>query len=108
MNIKKHIPNILTCGNLLCGLLGITLLLSSPTETLGMPWLLYLIIAAGLFDLLDGLMARVLKVSSPIGKELDSLADMVSFGVLPGLILFQMMKHSLELWNTKSSKRWWQ
>lgn len=94
MSIKKHIPNILTCGNLLCGLLGITLVLSSPIEHLGMPWLLYLNIAAGIFDFLDGLMARVLKVSSSIGKELDSLADMVSFGVLPGMILFQMMQQN--------------
>jgi CDP-diacylglycerol--serine O-phosphatidyltransferase len=51
-----------------------------------------MVFAAAFFDLLDGMFARMLKVASPIGKELDSLADMVSFGFVPGAILFKMMQ----------------
>ncbi len=82
MNIKKHIPNSLTLLNLLSGCLAIISLFINRLE-----WIPILIIIALLADFLDGLVARMLKVSSPIGKELDSLADMVSFGVLPGLLM---------------------
>jgi len=95
MSIKKYIPNLLTCGNIACGLAGIIVVMSTPAETLGMPWLMYLIGGALVFDFLDGFAARLLKAYSPIGKELDSLADMVSFGVLPGLILFQLLNSLL-------------
>jgi CDP-diacylglycerol--serine O-phosphatidyltransferase len=87
--MKKHIPNILTCSNLVCGCLGIdyayhgNLILAA-----------YMIGLAGLFDFLDGFVARLLKVSSPIGKELDSLADCVSFGVLPGVIMLHLLQSS--------------
>lgn len=79
----KHIPNFLTCCNLLCGCLGIIFLFEDrdvPTA--------YFVWAAGLFDFFDGFAARLLKISSPIGKELDSLADMTSFGVLPALFMY--------------------
>jgi CDP-diacylglycerol---serine O-phosphatidyltransferase len=97
MNIKKHIPNFLTCCNLLCGCLGII----KCFEPIGFYFGGYnyqnlvaaslLIFLACIFDFLDGFAARVLKVPSTIGKELDSLADVVSFGVLPGLILYQLI-----------------
>ncbi len=86
MNIKKHIPNFLTCCNLLCGCLGI--ILASQMQLTSAA---YLIFIACVFDFFDGFAARALKVSSPIGKDLDSLADMVTFGVLPGMIMFQML-----------------
>jgi CDP-diacylglycerol--serine O-phosphatidyltransferase len=84
MNIKKHIPNFLTSCNLLCGCIGIIEIFNWGTH-----YASYLIFLACVFDFLDGFAARALKVSSPIGKELDSLADMVTFGVLPALIMFK-------------------
>ncbi|HXA01448.1 MAG TPA: CDP-alcohol phosphatidyltransferase family protein [Cytophagaceae bacterium] len=88
MNIKKHIPNFLTCCNLFCGCLGIIFAFQLPD--LSIPC--YLIFAACVFDFLDGFVARLLKVQSPIGKELDSLADVMTFGVLPGILVFQLFQ----------------
>ncbi len=82
----RHIPNFLTCCNLLCGCLGIVFVL----ENRGVP-AAYFVLAAGVFDFFDGFAARWLKVTSPIGKELDSLADMVSFGLLPSLVMYKMI-----------------
>jgi CDP-diacylglycerol--serine O-phosphatidyltransferase len=84
--MKKHIPNALTCCNLLCGCLGIVFCLENRNVPAA-----YFVWAAGLFDFFDGFAARWLKVTSPIGKELDSLADMVSFGVLPSLVMYRMI-----------------
>ncbi|MBS1680624.1 MAG: CDP-diacylglycerol--serine O-phosphatidyltransferase [Bacteroidetes bacterium] len=84
--MKRHIPNALTCGNLLCGCLGIVFCLEDRNIPAA-----YFVWAAGIFDFFDGFAARALKVTSPIGKELDSLADMVSFGVLPSLVMYKMM-----------------
>lgn len=86
----RHLPNFLTCCNLLCGCLGIVFLL----EGKGVP-AAYFVWAAGIFDFFDGFAARWLKVTSPIGKELDSLADMVSFGVLPSLVMYTMLSASM-------------
>ena len=88
--MKRHIPNALTCANLLCGCVGIVevfhnnMLLSCA-----------LIGLAAVFDFLDGFAARLLKVSSPIGKELDSLADVTTFGVLPAIIIYQLLMRSV-------------
>lgn len=87
MQVKKHIPNLLTLGNLFCGCLGIIEILQNKSiETA-----CYLMVAALIFDFFDGFLARLLKVSSPIGKELDSLADMVTFGALPAFIMQHLM-----------------
>lgn len=84
--MTRHIPNLLTCCNLLCGCLGVVFVLEGrPVPAAYFVWI------AGLFDFMDGFAARLLKVSSPIGKELDSLADMVSFGLLPSLVIYKMM-----------------
>lgn len=91
MKIKAQIPNALTLLNLLAGVIGIVWVLEGRVLT----GAYFVLIAAG-FDFLDGFAARMLKVQSDIGKELDSLADMVSFGVLPGLILFTMTKTSVD------------
>ena len=83
--IKKQIPNSITCLNLLCGCIGIVYAFTDLSVSS------YMIFLACVFDFLDGFVARLLKVSSPIGKELDSLADVVTFGVLPGLIVYKLL-----------------
>jgi len=90
MSIKKYIPNSITSLNLLSGCISI--LLSFEGYMLAA---VYLIFLAAIFDFLDGMTARLLKAYSVLGKELDSLADVVSFGVAPAFIVFQMMKISL-------------
>ena len=86
MILKRNLPNALTLANLLCGCLAIQQLLAGNAE-----WVPWLMILAGIFDFFDGLLARALKVSSPIGKDLDSLADMLTFGVLPAFIAFRLI-----------------
>jgi len=66
-------------------------------------WAAYLVFIAAFFDLLDGMVARMLHVSSPIGKELDSLADVVSFGLVPGAILFKMMQLNVDTLSSNES-----
>lgn len=82
----RHLPNFLTCCNLICGCLGIVFLLEDRNVPAA-----YFVWAAGIFDFFDGFTARWLKVSSPIGKELDSLADVVSFGVLPAMVMYKLI-----------------
>jgi CDP-diacylglycerol---serine O-phosphatidyltransferase len=92
MSLLRHIPNALTSGNLLCGCLGLISVFGNyPVEPA------YFIWAACVFDFFDGFSARLLKVSSPIGKELDSLADMVSFGVLPAMAMYHWIDSSAEV-----------
>lgn len=94
--IRNLIPNLLTLGNLACGLVGIVWLLQVgddlPPSFAPVGWLM---LAAMAFDFLDGFVARALKATSPIGKELDSLSDLVSFGVLPGLMVYSMLRWQL-------------
>jgi len=92
MKIKKHIPNAITCLNLLFGCFSIVYALKG-----NLVFASYFIAIAAIFDFLDGMAARVLKAYSAIGKELDSLADMVSFGVAPGIIVFQLLQSSNNL-----------
>ncbi|MGX5820447.1 CDP-alcohol phosphatidyltransferase family protein [Chitinophaga lutea] len=101
----KQIPNILTLSNLFCGCLALIFILHAPEYiaefngaeyTVINPepvyWASGLVVLAGIIDFFDGFAARLLKVSSPLGKELDSLADVVSFGVVPGMILFRLLR----------------
>ena len=81
MNIVRHIPNTITSMNLLCGCIGVIFAMEGD---LGAAFLLML--AAAVCDFLDGLSARLLNAYSALGKELDSLADLVSFGVLPAMM----------------------
>lgn len=103
--LMKQIPNILTLSNLFCGALAIIFILHAPEYiaefngkeyTVINPepiyWASGLVVLAGIIDFFDGFVARLLKVSSPLGKELDSLADVVSFGVVPGMILFRLLR----------------
>jgi CDP-diacylglycerol--serine O-phosphatidyltransferase len=84
-SVKKQIPNAITCLNLFSGCLGIVF-----TFQHDLLFGAYSLFAAAQFDFFDGFAARMLKAYSRIGKELDSLADMVSFGVLPGVILYHL------------------
>jgi CDP-diacylglycerol--serine O-phosphatidyltransferase len=105
MAIKKHLPNALTCLNLLCGCVALSLIFAyHPTPEnhdsfAGLASAAYLIGIAAVADFFDGLVARALHVSSPIGKDLDSLADMVSFGVVPGAVLFKLLQYTLPMHN---------
>lgn len=87
MNLLRHLPNALTCGNLFCGCVGILFAVQYSPITAA-----YFVWAACVFDFFDGFAARALHYSSPIGKELDSLADMVSFGVLPAITMFSFIE----------------
>lgn len=87
VKIKSHIPNTLTCLNLVSGCIAVVMALEGSVGA-ALVW----IIIAAVFDFSDGFAARLLKAFSPIGKELDSLADVVSFGVAPGMMLFSLLK----------------
>ena len=88
----KHIPNFITSLNLASGFIAIIFAANGDLYTAS-----WLIIAAMIFDFLDGFSARLLKTYSAIGKELDSLADVVSFGVAPGLIIYKLLNNSLSI-----------
>lgn len=86
MNIVKYIPNTITSMNLLCGVLGVIATFSGRLDAA-----FCLMLAAAVCDFLDGFSARLLKAYSDIGKELDSLSDMISFGVLPSLMMYSLV-----------------
>lgn len=88
----KHIPNTLTLVNLICGVVAIVLA-SGGYLAIAAVW----IGVAAFFDLMDGMLARLLKVQSEIGKQLDSLSDLVSFGVAPAMIMYYLIKQSNQL-----------
>lgn len=87
--MSKHIPNLLTILNLICGCIALYFTFQDE-----LVFTAYLIGLAVIFDFMDGAAARFLNVSNPIGKELDSLADMVSFGLVPGAIVFHLLEVS--------------
>jgi len=88
MEIKKHIPNSITSMNLFCGIVATLCAVSGLIQEAAI-----LIFAGALFDFFDGFAARQLGVSSPIGKELDSLADVVSFAIAPAALYSTYMKY---------------
>jgi len=88
-SLKSTIPNTLTLMNMASGLLAIILIFSNNFILAA-----WMVGASLLFDFFDGFAARALKVHSELGKQLDSLADVVSFGVVPGLLLFKVFKMS--------------
>lgn len=83
--MKQHIPNTVTCLNLFSGCLGIVFAFNGELH-----YATYAILISAVLDFLDGMLARWLKAYSEIGKQLDSLADMVSFGVLPSVIIYEI------------------
>ena len=83
--MKKHIPNLITLGNLFCGTIATIFAVQSDFVSAG------LFVVIGIFlDFFDGFVARLLQVSGELGKQLDSLADMVTSGVVPGIIMFNL------------------
>lgn len=87
--IARHVPNFLTCCNLVCGCIGVVFVVNGNLNAAA-----YFVWVACVLDFFDGFAARMLKVSSPIGRELDSLADMVSFGLLPAMVMYRMLLES--------------
>lgn len=87
MSIKKHIPNTITCCNLVSGCIATCWAFQGAWDVA-----LLFIVAGAVFDFFDGMTARILGVSSPIGKELDSLADDITFGFAPSAIIFDFLK----------------
>lgn len=82
----KHIPNAITCLNLFSGCVGVWFAFNGNYQGVALA-----VIFSAIFDFLDGMSARLLKAYSPMGKELDSLADVISFGLLPGATVFNML-----------------
>jgi CDP-diacylglycerol--serine O-phosphatidyltransferase len=92
MSFKKHIPNIITLLNLFCGCIAITFVVQQRFE------MAFYFVCLGIFlDFFDGFFARLFQVASPLGLQLDSLADMVTSGVVPGLTMFYMMLEAFGL-----------
>ncbi|WP_310556190.1 CDP-alcohol phosphatidyltransferase family protein [Flavobacterium sp.] len=88
MNIKKHIPNSITLLNLFCGCIALVFVSKLDFQNA------FLFVCLGIFlDFFDGFFARLFKVSSPLGLQLDSLADMVTSGVVPGYVMYQMFSN---------------
>ncbi len=90
LQIKKHIPNFITSLNIAAGSLSIIFSFEGLTAQAG-----YLILLAAVFDFLDGMSARMLNAYSELGKQLDSLADVISFGLAPAVIAYQIMKSAV-------------
>lgn len=88
MQLKKHIPNAITCCNLLSGVAAVVLTLRYDQPE----WAAWCVVLAAVFDFFDGLVARALGVSSPIGKDLDSLADVISFGLAPSVLVWSALE----------------
>ncbi len=93
MKIERYIPNTVTFANLCCGFLGAMNVIHGDLETAA-----FLVFAAAFFDLFDGLIARWLGLQSRIGEQLDSFADLISFGVLPGMILLFLLIETNANW----------
>ena len=97
--ITRNIPNSITCCNLISGCIAIAFAYEGKQE-----WALAFIIIGAVFDFFDGMVARLLHVSSPIGKELDSLADDITFGAAPAMMVFTFL-HQLPYPNWLDSAR---
>lgn len=92
--VQKHVPNAITCANLFSGCVGIVFAFSD-----NLTFAAYCIFLSAIFDFFDGFASRVLQSFSVIGKDLDSLADMVSFGFLPSAILYELLLRSPQIYN---------
>jgi len=88
-DLGSHIPNFITCLNLFSGSMAVYYAFQG-----NYPAVLLLVIIAAVFDFFDGFAARLLKAYSPMGKEMDSLADVISFGLAPGVVAFSLLSQS--------------
>jgi CDP-diacylglycerol--serine O-phosphatidyltransferase len=89
MRFTKHIPNLLTLGNLFCGTIATILAVQGEYVSAA-----FFVVLGILFDFFDGFVARLLKVSDELGTQLDSLADMVTSGVVPGIVMYNLLYES--------------
>tara|TARA_B110001469_G_scaffold127110_1_gene146748 strand:- start:3436 stop:4203 length:768 start_codon:yes stop_codon:yes gene_type:complete len=96
-SMKKHIPNLITLGNLFCGTIATIFAVQSEFKSAAL-----FVVLGIVLDFFDGFAARLLKVSGELGKQLDSLADMVTSGVVPGIIMYHLLNSS-EIIEMKSS-----
>ena len=87
--MKRHLPNLLTCCNLFSGCIAAIMVFRNHLD-----FAAYFVFIAAFFDLLDGIVARKVLSNPAFGKELDSLADVISFGFVPGAVLFKLLQHS--------------
>ena len=87
--MKKHIPNLITLGNLLCGTIAAIAAVNGNFEIAALS-----VTIGILLDFFDGFFARILNVSGELGKQLDSLADMVTSGVVPGIVMFTLLQEN--------------
>lgn len=97
MSIRKHIPNFITCLNIISGCLAVIFALKGQLTAA-----VFLILAGAFFDFFDGMTARALKAYSVIGKDLDSLADVITFGLAPGMIMYALLQDSLSIQNPEN------
>ncbi|MDE7407499.1 MAG: CDP-diacylglycerol--serine O-phosphatidyltransferase, partial [Muribaculaceae bacterium] len=102
--IKGEIPNSITCMNLMCGCLAVIFSFEEGQigSLQGYEWSFLFIGLAAVFDFCDGAMARLIHAYSLVGKELDSLSDLVSFGVAPAMLMFNTLK-----WAWAGSDPYW-
>ncbi|MDT7831915.1 CDP-alcohol phosphatidyltransferase family protein [Flavobacteriaceae bacterium S356] len=98
MNLKKHIPNLFTLGNLFCGTLATMAAVERNYKAAAL-----LVVIGIIFDFFDGFLARILKVQGELGKQLDSLADMVTSGVVPGILMFRFYEETIQHGDTDLS-----
>jgi CDP-diacylglycerol--serine O-phosphatidyltransferase len=90
MKLKKHIPNLITLLNLFCGCIALVFAGEANFE------MAFFFVCFGIFfDFFDGFFARLFNVSSPLGLQLDSLADMVTSGVVPGFVMYKMLSNGV-------------
>ncbi|MDR0941374.1 MAG: CDP-alcohol phosphatidyltransferase family protein, partial [Bacteroidales bacterium] len=90
--MKKHIPNLITLCNLMCGVFAVIIVISGVASYTVAAILIF---CGAIFDFFDGFTARLLKVTSPIGKELDSFADLITFGFAPAAMLSAVIQHTM-------------
>jgi len=102
MPLKKHIPNLLTLANLTCGVLACIAVLAEGR--LAMATLL--VLAGAVFDFFDGFAARLLRVSGEMGKQLDSLADMVTFGMVPSVTVYALLRLQMPHFTWLNDNTW--
>jgi len=93
MTFKQYLPNALTLLNLLCGVIAVLFAAINQLEVAA-----YFVFGGIFFDYFDGFTARLLKVQAELGKQLDSLADVITSGVVPGIVMFQLIRQSLGQW----------
>ena len=98
MSFKKYIPNLLTLLNLLSGTIAVIFAVNNELEIAA-----YLVFLGIFFDFFDGFAARIFNVQGELGKQLDSLADVVTSGVVPGIVLYKLLqtKNTVEIFNTE-------